>query len=102
MPREGRRPSPAELVDDWPNGVATNPLAEVARLVAVRVIEAMNGRSLRTVGRLTDVDFTALSDLVNGRSWPNALTIARLERGLDTDLWPVGAARTGSTTGVTE
>ncbi|MDR7253379.1 hypothetical protein J2X46_002364 [Nocardioides sp. BE266] len=102
MVRKEPTPKPAELVNDWPHGDAVDPLAEVARLVALRVTEAMDGRSLRSVGQLTSVDFTALSDLLNGRSWPSALTIARLERGLDADLWPVGAARADSTARTTE
>lgn len=87
------RPAPAALVSRWPEGESSDPAGEVARLVAVRLREAMNGRSAREVGRITGVDYTTVSAILNGDTWPDLMTLARLEAGLDADLWPVGAAR---------
>jgi hypothetical protein len=87
MPRP-KRPSPASLCDDWPNAVCTDPAAEKVRLLAVRVLAAMGTLSQRTVATKADVDYSALSDLLAGRSWPDSRTIANLEVGLNRALWP--------------
>jgi uncharacterized repeat protein (TIGR01451 family) len=36
----------------------------------------------------SNVDHATLLGLLRGRSWPDLVTIARLEQGLDADLWP--------------
>lgn len=53
----------------------------------------MDGRSAREVARLTGVDYTTVSAILNGTTWPDLRTIARLEHGLQADLWPAGLAR---------
>jgi transcriptional regulator with XRE-family HTH domain len=45
-------------------------------------------RSIRSVAEVTGVDHTTLLGLLRGRSWPDLVTIARLEQGLAADLWP--------------
>lgn len=87
------RPKPVDLVDDWPHGPGPDPSSEVARHLALGLREAMDGRSAREVGRITGVDFSTVSAILNGTTWPDLVTIARLEAGLDADLWPAGVAR---------
>lgn len=87
MPRP-KRPSPASLCDDWPNTVSADPAAEKVRLLAVRLIAVMGTQSQRAVATKADVDYSALSDLLAGRSWPDSRTIANLEVGLNRALWP--------------
>ena len=62
--------------------------AEVARLFAENVRVAIGSRSLREVAALTGVNHTSIGDVLNGRTWPDLATIARLEAGLAADLWP--------------
>ena len=52
----------------------------------------MDGMSLRTAESLTRVDHSSIGDIVGGLTWPDLATIARLEQGLEADLWP-GRAR---------
>lgn len=94
MPRPAR-PSPAELAPvPWPTRPSTDPVAEVARLLAVNVEQAIGERSIRSVAEAANVDHTTLLGLLRGRSWPDLVTIAKLEAGLDADLWP-GRPETG-------
>jgi hypothetical protein len=60
----------------------------VARRLAVNVEQAIGGRSIRSVAEAAQVDHTTLLGLLRGRSWPDLVTIARLESGLAADLWP--------------
>jgi len=82
------RSHPRERVADWPNVPAVDPSGEVARLFARNVQNAIGKRSLREAGELVGVDFSTLAKIVNGATWPDLETIAKLERGFDVDLWP--------------
>jgi len=82
------RAAPCTHSLDWPDVVCDDPVAEVARLLAVRVRDALGGRSLREAGRLTGVDHTTIGDVIAGRVWADVATVARLEARLETDLWP--------------
>ncbi|MFC0678427.1 hypothetical protein ACFFGH_11320 [Lysobacter korlensis] len=88
MPRPAR-PSPAELSPEpWPARPSDDPVAEVARRLVLNVEREIGGRSVRSVAESAQVDHTTLLGLLRGRSWPDLVTIARLERGLEADLWP--------------
>jgi transcriptional regulator with XRE-family HTH domain len=85
------RPSrlhPRELVDSWPDMPALDPTAEVARQLAENLRLAIGDRSVRSVARAADVDHSTIAAILNGRTWPDLYTIAKLERGLGMDLWP--------------
>ena len=56
--------------------------------------------SLRAAKTATGVDHTTIAAILHGTVWPDLHTIARLEHGLATDLWPQGAA-TGTAPGGT-
>ena len=84
-----KRSTPAELTPDWPGRVSTDPDAEAVRLLAVRLGEVTEGASLRQIGQVTGVNHGVIGDVLAGRKWPDTQTLARLERGLETRLWPL-------------
>ncbi len=63
-------------------------MAEVARRLVLNVRTAMDGRSIRAVAADVGVGNVTLSNVLAGKAWPDLATIARLEQGLDVDLWP--------------
>ncbi|HJT93434.1 MAG TPA: helix-turn-helix transcriptional regulator [Mycobacterium sp.] len=90
MPRP-RRPVPrAHVVSgDWPHAkLDGEPATEVGQALAARLAEAVAGLSLREVQARTGVDHNTVDNVLQGRAWPDLITIARLENGLDVDLWP--------------
>jgi hypothetical protein len=87
MVRTGRR-TPRDFSDDWPNAVCSDPDAEVLRQFVLRLLDAMDGRTRRGVSELTEVTPSVLTGIILGQRWPDTATLARLERGLDADLWP--------------
>ena len=82
------RPRPKTFSGNWPDGPCSDSTAEVARLLALRLRDAMGNQSLRGTKAATGVDHTTIADVLNGDTWPDLATIARLESGLDADLWP--------------
>ncbi len=87
MPRP-RRSLPADLTDGWPDTPSSIPEVETARQVAVNLRTALGEMSLRHAKTLTGVDHTTIAAILNGTVWPDLHTLARLEHGLDADLWP--------------
>ena len=73
----------------WPDEPCGDPAAEVARAVAVALRSALDGRSQRVVGHICGVDHTTIGAVLNGTTWADLATIARLEAGLDAQLWPL-------------
>jgi len=82
------RAAPCAHSPDWPDVACVDPVAEVARLLAIRLRDVLDGRSLRAAGTLTGVDHTTIGDVMAGRVWADVATLARLEAGLGADLWP--------------
>lgn len=85
------RPSrqlPAEVAVDWPDVASAEPTVETARLLALNLREALGKRSLRAAKEITGVDHTTIAAILNGTTWADLHTIARLEAGLGADLWP--------------
>jgi len=87
-----RRDAPRLFSSAWPDEPCADPIAEIARNFALAVRDALDGMSLRSAESLTGVDHSSIGDIVGGLTWPDLATIARLERGLDAELWP-GRAR---------
>jgi len=83
-----QRRKPRDFSAGWPDDACTDPTAEVARQLAVRLRTELGGRSLRAAREITGVDHTTVAAVLNGTTWPDLVTIARLEAGLDVDLWP--------------
>jgi hypothetical protein len=83
------RATPAELSPgSWPFDPSPDPHAEVARLFVNRLRKAMGDQSVRAVAKDAGLNHAGLNKLLAGGSWPDLLTIARLERTLGADLWP--------------
>ena len=82
------RTSPRERSVDWPQLTSTDPSAEVARRFAQNLKIAIGDSSLRASAQLTDVDHSTIQSILQGRAWPDLETIAKLERGFATVLWP--------------
>ncbi|HEX4402888.1 MAG TPA: helix-turn-helix transcriptional regulator [Galbitalea sp.] len=86
------RPVPAELCDNWPNIPSLDADAEIARQLALRLRAAMKGASLRETARATGVDRATIGTILNGGSWPDIITLAKLEREFG-PLWPGTGSR---------
>jgi len=83
-----RRQPPKRHSADWPEAPCEDVSAEVARRLAVRLRGSLGDRSLRWAKARTGVDHSTIADIISGNTWPDAATIARLEDGLASDLWP--------------
>lgn len=82
------RVTPHELCIDWPTVRSDNPVAEVARRFVLNLRNAIGDRSIREVARVTGVDRASIAAVLNGLSWPDIVTLAKLEIGLGVSLWP--------------
>jgi len=95
MPARGLATTPREYLarGEWPDGnlkksapFEAHKLAEISQ----RVKAAIAGRSLRSVAADSGVSIGTLSNLLGGRTWGDVVTLTRLERALDADLWSGG------------
>jgi hypothetical protein len=87
MAKKERRETPLELSPDWPNEPSPDHAGETARLITLGLLEAMNGRSIRSVAKAAELNEGTLRRLISGQSWPDVRTIARLERALDVKIY---------------
>lgn len=87
------RPSPNELAPGWPNLKSSDQVGEIARLFAANLKAAIGDNSLRAIALRTGVDHSTIQSILQGRVWPDVYTLAKLEIGLDADLWPSRAHR---------
>ncbi|MFJ8449487.1 helix-turn-helix domain-containing protein [[Kitasatospora] papulosa] len=64
--------------------------AKVAQALALALASALEteGMSVAALSRLSGVSRLTISNVLEGRVWPDLLTVASLERALDRDLWP--------------
>ncbi|WP_461067906.1 helix-turn-helix domain-containing protein [Streptomyces pseudoechinosporeus] len=95
-----RRRPPRELADDpeaWPHAQLTDPGAAAVQHIARTLAGVMSERrvSLRGLAETSGVNRQAIADLINGRSWPDVATVARLGAALATSLWPQTAVIDG-------
>ncbi|WP_442854630.1 helix-turn-helix domain-containing protein [Curtobacterium sp. UNCCL17] len=83
------RSSPAELAGgDWPATPSADPHVELARQFNIRLRDAIGDETLRSVAARADLSHQGLSRILAGATWPDMLSISRLEAALGTDLWP--------------
>lgn len=73
---------------EWVVTRRPDPTAEVTRRFVVNVRNAMGGSSVRATAKLAGVDHTALTRMLAGETWPDAVMIAKLERAFKRTLWP--------------
>lgn len=100
MPGGTRRSTaPRDLAVDpdlWPHALLPgHPQAQVVQAVA-RAVERELGRqglSLRQLGLRSGVNRQVITNLLRGDSWPDVVTVSRLEDGLGVPLWPGATSR---------
>jgi len=81
------RALPAELCEDWPEVPCDDPVAEKARQLVLNLREAIGERSIREIATMTGVDRATVGAVLQGKSWPDIVTLAKLEHELG-PLWP--------------
>lgn len=86
--------TPAELYEHWPRRtvVHRNVQHERVRLFVYNVADLLRTESrfesINALAKHCDVGSSTLADILAGRAWPTALTIAALEVGTGQALWP--------------
>ncbi|WP_431967523.1 helix-turn-helix domain-containing protein [Actinacidiphila sp. bgisy160] len=77
--------------DLWPHApLPGHPQAGVVQALA-RALEremARQGLSLRQLAQLSGINRQVIANLLRGDSWPDVVTVSRLEDGLGMPLWP--------------
>lgn len=94
MPR-AKRDAPVDLTSSWPDVPSSDPSAEVARLLAIRLGQAIPHRKVSAVADIAGIDEGTIRNILSGARWPDLRTIVRLEEALNVALWPSRAARGG-------
>jgi ribosome-binding protein aMBF1 (putative translation factor) len=89
-----RSTAPRDLAPDpdlWPHApLPGQPQAQVVQAIA-RALEREMGRqdlSLRQLGLRSGINRQVITNLLRGDSWPDVVTVSRLEDGLGVSLWP--------------
>jgi hypothetical protein len=76
----------------WPHGEIDkkkdHPSARYAQRFAAGLAEVIGSRSLRSVARQTGVSHGTVSALLRGDTWPDLVTVSKLEWHLGHVLWP--------------
>jgi hypothetical protein len=89
------RKTPRELSPEpWPDARSDDPIGEIARQFAVNLRDAIGQQSIRGAAARSGLNHSTLLAILEGRTWPDLETIAKLETGLDAAVWP----RRGSAT----
>ena len=74
----------------WPDGrlrLLAPPEARLLKGIASRLQKAVGDKSLRDVAKECGVAPQTVHNILAGTTWAHALSVARLERGLNADLW---------------
>lgn len=76
----------------WPDGTLAPVAPEVVQY-AMHIIQqlraAIAGRSKVDVARRAGIERTSFYDILDGRTWADTVSLARLEIALKTRLWPL-------------
>lgn len=84
-----KRSTPAELGGPtWPKTPIEAIDGEAVRLFVLALREAAGSASYRAIAERAGVATMAVHNLMTGKTWPDASTIAHLEAGLERRLWP--------------
>lgn len=87
MPRPIRPTPNAGDPDGWPWEERTDPVAETARRLVVNIRQRMGDSSIRATARAANIDHNVLRTVLAGESWPDLITIAKLEQSIGS-VWP--------------
>ena len=87
-----RQPPAAHVTENgrFPNGPYRRDTPKEVFLAAglsTRLNTKIGDRSIRHIARQADLSPQTILNTLNGTSWPDLRTIARLETALDADLW---------------
>lgn len=83
------RKTPRELSPmPWPDSPADDPIGEIARQFALNLREAIGEQSIRAAAARSGLNHSTLLAILEGRTWPDLETIAKIETGLDAAVWP--------------
>lgn len=95
--RRGVRGAPRDYLAAgaaWPDrsvqpgeSVAIARSVSIAAGVSERLRAALDGKSVAGVARDADVARSTIYDLLAGGTWPDLVTVTKLEEALDADLW---------------
>lgn len=94
MPRRSQQyATPRDWVEgrQWPDGALLPDAPDVVRYalhISRQLRLAMAGRSKVDVARSAGIERTTLYDILDGRTWADTVSLARLEIALDARLWP--------------
>lgn len=86
------RAKPFELTDSWPDSPSSTAAGEVARQFALNLQSAIGSLSLRAAAKDCGLVHVTLASVLEGKTWPDLETIAKLEIGLNARLWPAAEA----------
>jgi transcriptional regulator with XRE-family HTH domain len=89
----GRSTCPREHAADpdrWTDGLSDDPPARVVQYIARALGAAIEEKrwSLRETAAASLVNRQAIANILAGLSWPDVVTIVRLEDALGVPLWP--------------
>lgn len=65
-----------------------DPVAYAAQIAAA-LEEALQGVNKSAVAAEARIERSTLYKILEGRTWPDALSLSKLELALQTNLWPV-------------
>jgi hypothetical protein len=94
MPRRSnsyRVPCEWLATGSWPDGTfeAETPDAVAHAVAIARALrEALGDRNKSDLAGRAGIERSTLYDILAGKSWPDTVTLANLERELSTSLWP--------------
>lgn len=88
MPRPPRPAPNAGDPEGWPTRKRDDPIQETARRLVLNIQEQIGDSSIRSVAAGAGLDHNVLRLVLAGESWPDLITIAKLERWFGKDLWP--------------
>jgi hypothetical protein len=81
------RPRPVELAPGWPDTPSQDAAGESARQFASNLRAAIGPASIRSVAREAAIHHLTILNILNGSTWPDLYTVAKLEIALGVRLW---------------
>ncbi|MGC5049307.1 hypothetical protein [Micrococcus porci] len=85
----GRRArlKPNQVSEHWPNMPVDDPVHETIRRYVRNLTAAIGDTSISAAAERTQVNYSTLHAILRGETWPDAITVARTEEGLEARLW---------------
>lgn len=94
--RRDVRTSPRSYVATgrWPDAVLERFVpAQFAQVFVRNLLDVADGLSVREIGRRADLSHRTVQLLLSGESWPDMVSVAKLEAAFHSLLWPRDAER---------